>query len=221
MPINAYIGIPILNPDNTLFGTLCAIDPESQDPMIASDLALVKLQASLVSSLVHQQLQLQESLRLREKAEAEAERDVLTGLYNRRGWERFVTVEETRCHRYGYKAGVIVVDLDHLKQINDSEGHDAGDRLLRQTAQAIQTAVRDQDIVARLGGDEFGVLLIDCNAEETQKVVQRIRQNFVQDKIGASLGCAVRSPHTTLLDTFKQADTQMYADKVQRKHSYC
>src|SRR4051812_48589320 len=86
--------------------------------------------------------------------------DALTGCLNRRGWTEALEAEERRCGRHDLDAMVVVVDVDGLKAINDTEGHDAGDRCLADCGNALRGAVRAEDCVARLGGDEFGVLAV-------------------------------------------------------------
>src|SRR5436190_5055212 len=91
------------------------------------------------------------------ESERDAGRDELTGLANRRAFDRAIG-------DLGPEAALIVIDLDNFKQVNDRLGHRAGDRLLRDVAHEIRTRVRETDLVARLGGDEFGVALRGADA---------------------------------------------------------
>lgn len=113
------------------------------------------------------------------KANAELERlasfDALTGLYNRRRFEEAATAEIDRARRYGRPFSLLLIDLDHFKQVNDTRGHNAGDAALRQAAQTLLSAVRTTDLVARYGGEELGVLLPETGAEEARQVAERIR----------------------------------------------
>lgn len=217
LAISAYIGIPIYLPDNTLFGTLCAIDPQIQPDTITEQLAFVKLQARLLSTILHHDLKAQENARLYERADVEAQMDGLTGIYNRRGWDRLFEREEEHCHAYGLAAAVIMVDLDDLKTTNDLKGHAAGDQLLRETANLLQANVRSCDVVARLGGDEFGILAIETNPETTRMIVDRIQQSFEVAGIAASIGWAVRVHGCSLQKTLELADQQMYQQKAHHK----
>jgi len=217
VPIGAYIGLPLYCPNGTLFGTLCAIDPQPQSHRLHTEKTMLELVASLLASLLHQELQAQENLRLREKAQAEAQLDGLTDLYNRRGWNDLLHAEEKRCLRYGLTACVLVIDLDNLKQVNDTLGHGAGDRLLQRAAHVIKSNVRLCDVVARLGGDEFAVMLVETFPEESEAVVQRIQHHLIKANILASIGWAMRSPTTTLKDALEQADRFMYARKRMAK----
>ena len=99
-------------------------------------------------------------------AEKKSLADPLTGLYNRRGWDRRLAAEASRALRYDHPACVLAVDIDGLKQVNDlQDGHAAGDAVLRRAADALCVALRDQDLVARVGGDEFLILGVACDAD--------------------------------------------------------
>lgn len=125
--------------------------------------------------------------------------------------------EEVRASRYGSPTGIVVLDLDNLKEVNDTRGHAAGDDLLRRTAQTLSSALRQGDIVARFGGDEFGVLCVECDGLELNNVVGRIRKTLYQADIMASIGGAARQPRTGLQEAVREADRRMYQDKASRR----
>ncbi|MBD2155620.1 GGDEF domain-containing protein [Leptolyngbya sp. FACHB-16] len=118
--------------------TLCAIYPTPQPEIITADLPLLELLARLLSSLLNADLEVMEQTRGREQAQAKAFSDSLTGVYNRRGWEQLVVGEETRCQQYGNPACIVAIDLDGLKQVNDTQGHAEGDALIQRAGQAIR-----------------------------------------------------------------------------------
>jgi diguanylate cyclase len=121
--------------------------------------------------------------------------------------------EDERCRRYGHPATVFVVDLDHLKEINDTAGHAAGDALLVRAADALQEVVRDIDIVARLGGDEFGLIAVECDAAGAELLLRRLREALDVRQVKASVGLAVREGASGLARAWEQADRLMYAQK--------
>lgn len=219
VPIAAYIGIPLQWPDGRLFGTLCAIDPAPQPEAIKQALPLLHLQARLLTTLIAAEMNYQAVSRSLQQARHDAQMDFLTGLYNRRGWESVLTVEEERCKTFGSPALVMVMDLDNLKHINDSRGHAYGDELICQAANCLKRAVRTTDVVARLGGDEFAVLMIEFKDIDKDQLVSRVQTPLRQIGISASIGWAVRSPQMTLAETVQRADEQMYLCKRQRKAS--
>jgi diguanylate cyclase (GGDEF)-like protein len=104
-----------------------------------------------------------------------AETDELTGLYNTRGFAIAANRLFGQALRYGRPASVLMVDSDNLKMVNDTHGHDAGNRLLRQVASAMQAELRATDVPARYGGDEFIVLLPETPAKGALDVAERIR----------------------------------------------
>lgn len=215
--IGAYIGIPLQRDDGSLFGTLCAINPTPMPESVRQNLALVELLGKLLSTILGKELKSAEESRRAERSEAVAMRDALTGLYNRRGWDRFLEAEEDRCRRYGHPACVIVIDLDGLKQVNDQEGHAAGDELIRRAGEALQQATRVSDVVARLGGDEFAILCVETNPKAAEQLTHRLKESFTEHEVMASIGFAMRRPDQGLPQAFEQADQAMYEAKKRRK----
>jgi diguanylate cyclase (GGDEF)-like protein/PAS domain S-box-containing protein len=143
--------------------------------------------------------------------------DKLTGIYNRAYFEDELTrMQNGRT----FPVSVLMADVDGLKETNDTHGHPAGDELLRQTANVLQTAFRSQDVVARIGGDEFGIILPGADSETAQHSIERIRMNLEEHNstpgnilISLSLGFATASSGDELLEANKQADTMMYQEK--------
>lgn len=217
LAIQAYVGVPLRRADGSLFGTLCAIDPEPQAHLGERHLAQVTLLASLLSTLLERELELQESLRRVERAESAALRDELTGLYNRRGWEQLLAREAARCQRYGEPLGIVFADLDGLKQVNDHHGHAAGDALLRGAATTMRTISREVDVVARVGGDEFALLVVGTSDEALLGFTHRLAEGLGDSGIAASLGYASHPPMRSAHDAVARADQMMYEVKQGRK----
>lgn len=213
VPIKAYIGVPLTHADGRLFGTLCAIDPVRQPDAIVEEQELIELLASMLSAVLEAELKLSEEVRRSEHLELESLVDPLTSLLNRRAWDRLLAQEEERCRRYGHTATVFVIDLDQLKEINDTAGHAAGDALLVRAASALHEVVRDVDIVARLGGDEFGLIAVECDTAGAELLLGRLREALDERQVKASVGLAVREAATGLARAWEQADRLMYAQK--------
>ncbi|NND99251.1 MAG: sensor domain-containing diguanylate cyclase [Pirellulaceae bacterium] len=211
--IAAYIGLPLTKPDGTLFGTLCAIDPQAQCESLNDALPQLQLICRMLGTVLSAELKAESEMRRAERAEAEAETDSLTGLYNRRGWDRLLDAEESRCGRYGHAAAVVSIDMDNFKQINDLHGHSAGDRQLQEAARALRQAARGCDVVARVGGDEFAVLAVHCDQQGAQSLVTRTQEAFSQLGLQGSMGIGLREPSKTLNDAWIQADANMYRAK--------
>jgi len=155
-----------------------------------------------------------------EQLTQQAFHDPLTGLPNRaRLFERLHFALAQR----GSSVGLLFVDLDEFKQVNDTLGHDAGDELLRQVATRFAGCLRDGDVLARLGGDEFIVLLPNASEDGAALVAQRLQACLVEPfllaegtvTVGASIGVATRpAGQSTPEDLLRDADTAMYRAKV-------
>jgi diguanylate cyclase (GGDEF)-like protein/PAS domain S-box-containing protein len=151
----------------------------------------------------------------------EADHDPLTGLANRRALERTLEAALTRAASRGRAVGVLVLDLDGFKAVNDRHGHAAGDDVLREVAQRLRRSVRERDLVARLGGDEFVVVLTDLAAvpDSVERVEAALAEPFaVADApLRAAVGVAMfPRDGATVADLLAAADRQMYAAKAGR-----
>ena len=154
----------------------------------------------------------------------QASHDALTGLINRREFEsRLNEALLAARSRDGVSHVLLYLDLDQFKVVNDTCGHQAGDRLLKQLTSVVQTRIRTTDTLARLGGDEFGVLLQDCTLETAQRIAENLRQairdfRFVwQDRVmnvGVSIGLAeITAQSESLAAVMSAADVACYSAK--------
>src|SRR5262249_39506189 len=100
--------------------------------------------------------------------------DALTELYSRRGWFEIAATEFARSRRYNRAVSLMIVDLDHFKRVNDTYGHEAGDRLLQTFAALLRLECRQSDVVGRIGGEEFAVLLSETPLRAAQRLAGRI-----------------------------------------------
>jgi diguanylate cyclase (GGDEF)-like protein/putative nucleotidyltransferase with HDIG domain len=163
-----------------------------------------------------------------EQTQEDSLTDPLTGLPNTRSMFMHLTRELARSERLKQQVALLVMDLDHFKQINDNHGHHVGDRALREIAAVLRAAIRPYDICVRYAGDEFIVVLSGCGAEEAEQKRLELQQAIDEVvfevrpgkrlPLGISIGAAV-FPHDgdtyeTLLAT---ADGRMYRDKTKRK----
>lgn len=142
-----------------------------------------------------------------------AHHDPLTGLLNRTAWSQAAAAELARARRSGRPVAVASFDLDGFKDLNDSGGHEAGDRWLVAVARALPYALRAGDVIARTGGDEFLVLLPDCNAEAAAVVAERAR-SAVPPGIGCSAGLAIWDGEESIEALVNRADGGLYAAKA-------
>jgi diguanylate cyclase (GGDEF)-like protein len=143
--------------------------------------------------------------------------DPLTGCLNRRGFEERFTAELNGAERSGQPLGLLQIDLDNFKQINDTKGHAAGDEILIWVVRTLTTTLRPTDWVGRQGGDEFAVLLPGASRGNAEEVADRVRYALTE-RIGASIGVAVYPIDGSDQDELtRQADTELYERKGDRK----
>lgn len=176
-------------------------------------------------SLKSQQIreQMVELQRSREELHMEATHDPLTGLANRRLFYDRLQQAIRHTHRYGGKVGILYVDLDRFKEINDQHGHHVGDAVLTEVAKRLSSNIRDSDSVARLGGDEFVILLEGVLGREdllaaTHKIKQELNANThfygLEFEIAASIGQALYPDDGDDEDALvRAADAAMYRVK--------
>lgn len=152
--------------------------------------------------------------------------DELTGLLNRRGFTQQLNRVLALSRRYGETGVLIYCDLDNLKEVNDTWGHEAGDRLLRCAAHTFLSSVRESDVVGRLGGDEFAVILIQTNlrngakrARTLQWLIERagISIGSVEVLVRASMGIEPYGPEDSVEDLLRRADMAMYEIKRRKR----
>lgn len=160
-----------------------------------------------------------EQLRQRaDSAEFVASSDPLTGALSRHGFSEAVRREQARLDRDPAPISVVVMDLDGLKMINDSMGHDAGDRYIRRFAEVLQSTCRTADYVARLGGDEFVILAPDADDAAVQLLMSRLSRALIYSGVSASMGSASDMDRSlTIYDLMTVADAQMYQAKRRKQ----
>ena len=216
--IRSYAGYPITDDDGSTFGILCGVGPAPLASPESVDSDLIGLMSDLLSSHLVLSRALDRNRRAAELAEALANTDALTGLVNRRGWDLLVADAQERVDAFGDLVAIGVIDIDGLKSVNDTEGHAAGDALLRRAAEALRTAALPSDRVARYGGDEFAILTNNLPVAELPAHFDRFITTMADQGVKGSLGFSITAPGvTTLASAFAKADAEMYATKQARR----
>jgi diguanylate cyclase (GGDEF)-like protein len=215
--VRSYLGVPLEGDDGQFFGTLSAVSGTQQSATLSASMPAVQLVGQMLSTIVAREQMAQARSAAAAAAYALAERDQLTGLRNRRGWVAALEHEETRCRRYGSAAAVLVLDLDELKQVNDTGGHVAGDELLVLCGEVLHATSRPGDTVARTGGDEFAILAVECDPVSLRALEARLRMQLRTAGVSAATGGATRRTGEHLSGTWERADALMYQDKRRRR----
>ncbi|MHC1698916.1 MAG: diguanylate cyclase [Geobacteraceae bacterium] len=163
------------------------------------------------------------SLSLIEELEEKAFQDALTSLPNRRYLDRFLMAKLDETSRYDWKFGLIFLDIDHFKTINDTYGHDVGDEALKVLARTLIHSSRSFDIVGRWGGEEFVIAVVNVDPEKLLQIAERYRRMIESSSVTAgdisfgmtvSLGATLVCEGDTLDSLVKRADGLMYQSKL-------
>ena len=165
--------IGVLNAESTRLGAYREADVRT--------LSVVAQQAAVVLR----------SAKLQEETRRLAITDSLTGLHNRRYFVDRLEEHLARAERYGEKLGLLLLDADHLKAVNDRHGHHAGDRVLQRIAAALRGILRDSDEVARIGGDEFAVLLLQADEPLAVGIARRLKEQLCEAVLASESGDAI------------------------------
>lgn len=232
--IRFYAGIPITAADGTPIATLCVLDTEERPAGLTETQCLT---LRVLAKQVEAQLELRRSIAERDSRAAEqrtasnmlrwiATHDSLTHLGNRALFQAELELALNDARDSGSGVAVILIDVDHFKQINDSLGHDAGDAVLCSFAARLRDIVRAGDTVARLGGDEFGIVLKSVKAKShlaaiVESLNSRLREKLEHNsrliECRASIGVAVYSDHaSTAASLIKCGDLALGVAKTKR-----
>jgi diguanylate cyclase (GGDEF)-like protein len=162
----SIIGVPLTSKDR-VFGVIELINKLDGTPFTAFDLTLLKTIADFAAIAIEKAYYVQALKRV-------ASIDALSGLYNRRAFQRFLEREVERAKRTGANLAVMMIDVDEFKAINDTYGHAAGDEVLKEVAELLQQSLRKVDLICRYGGDEFIVIMPDVAREGAEHARDRI-----------------------------------------------
>jgi diguanylate cyclase (GGDEF)-like protein len=198
---------------------------EAAQGLLALNMSYQNLTQELERSLAQQQRMAEQLQSMNEELARRAGTDELTGLANRRAFDARLDQELERARRLSQPLGICVIDVDHFKRFNDTYGHLAGDVVLREVAQSVQSCIRGCDFAARFGGEEFVVLCPHTDREGTLVAAERLRQTIeamVAEYEGKSLRVTASVGVTVITDSkdsragtmaFRRADDALYQAK--------
>lgn len=175
--------------------------------VIAKNRILEREHESLLAERARKKIQ-------KEKLQKTIDRDTLTGCYSR----RFVMREMRRLHSENELFSIVFIDLDGLKKINDSQGHQAGDQLLIRFVEHVQRRLEEEEILARMGGDEFLIIMAGSDMDEAEKRIEILRESLLNtDNCPVSFSYGVASGISEISELIHRADEAMYRDKTRRR----
>lgn len=211
--------IPLICHDRVV-GVLNLADKTDPCGFTREDIALIELFGQLIGASIG-------NIRLFEKIQRQATMDGLTGLMNHRSFYEALERELWRARRYGGSISLIMADIDNLKEINDTHGHRAGDKVIREISRRIKECIRQIDLAARYGGDEFSVILPNTEIEEAVLVAQRIVEVVSSNPVtwqrehislSVSVGLGQYGPDTNPEDITSRSDCALYQAKRSGKN---
>ncbi len=196
-------------------------DGEKQTPIL--DIACIKKQILKAEQYIRESSSVIETKRLTSALRESSIRDQMTGLYNRRFLEEYVDTLIASVSRNEGQLGLLMCDLDYFKEVNDKHGHDAGDAVLKETANVIVKSARGADLVIRFGGEEFLVIVKGAKPGDVDTVTERIRRNIEATKVKTAGGiiqktisigfCEFPKDTQNFWEAIKYADIAMYKAK--------
>jgi diguanylate cyclase (GGDEF)-like protein len=184
---------------------------------------IIKLKDEVVAQRKRESelMEINELLDSRSKAlEVQAKTDPLTGVFNRLGIEEAISLGLQECRKYKKPLSLMMIDIDHFKQINDQYGHDIGDMVLSNFTRFVRQHIRAQDLLARWGGEEFVLVCRDTDIENAHALANKLRSLIASQslhldiRITASFGVATLKPQDNIEQLFKAADIALYEAKT-------
>ena len=207
-------GVPLI-----LMGAEAATMKRRQDAMLAgaSDYFQIPAEIELLALRARQLVTMRQTM---DQLRGEADLDYLTGLANRRRFRVALSREVERWRRYGVPCALLLLDIDHMKSINDTYGHPSGDVVIREIAETLSKVSRDNDTAARLGGEEFALLFAGIGAKKAELAARRLLEILAEQEIEGvgnvtvSIGVAACPEHANSERTlYSASDGALYVAK--------
>ena len=209
--IRSLLVIPMVRGDE-LLGFVGLASVGSERAWSESEQDMLRIAADTLAGAVARQ-------RLEMELHYRAQHDALTDLPNRRSFEEALAREAQRAQRYSHTFALIMLDIDHFKTINDTYGHELGDRILEEVSTLARQRLREADLLARWGGEEFMALLPETDEAGTRELANDLRQEVANEdfpgvgQLTISLGVAEYRPYEALKEVTKRVDDALYAAK--------
>jgi diguanylate cyclase len=208
--VRAYVGVPLEGDDGVVFGTLCGFAGHPKDASWDGSLGSVRLVGRMLSTILAREQFARARSHEAAAAYALVERDPVTGLRNRRGWDAAVEQEDTRCQRYGAAASVLVLELEPAAGTQDGIG---------QCADVLARSCRPGDVLARLGTCEFAVLALECDPVAARALHARLRVQLRTAGLSAATAVATRRAGERLADAWTRAGNEVARERQRRPRS--
>ncbi|MEC4726096.1 sensor domain-containing diguanylate cyclase [Shewanella sp. D64] len=213
---SSYLGVPVFWPDGKAFGTFCVMDYK-ETHYKETYLELIRHLKDILEADLSM-------LGMYEQAQKLALTDALCGINNRRGFSILAEQRIRFAKRTNSQLGLLYLDIDKFKSINDLYGHNSGDKVLKHLALVLNTCVRQSDVIGRMGGDEFVALVLIDGEQDMERIKQRITAGFakadnkeVTEKITVSIGEVIIDNVADILSLIDKADKDMLLHKQRNR----
>ena len=196
--------------------------PDGEVVWASLSVSLVRDPGGAPDYFVSQVQDISEARRLREHLHHLADHDALTGVRNRRRFDEDMALQVSRARRFGERAAVVLIDLNHFKRVNDTMGHHEGDEVLRRVAATLRARLRETDVVARIGGDEFAALLLNIDRPAAEALTAELAVAIGRGAghgVTASCGVAFIEGDGDADEMLRRADAAMYAAKPRARRT--
>jgi len=209
----SFLSLPLKVKDRVI-GVFNLADKVSGEVFTEDDL-------KFLSVIINQAAIQLEKVELYEEASHLAITDPVTGIFNHRYFQEHLTEEISRAERYLHPLSLLMVDIDSFKSYNDKYGHQTGDFILREIAQAMKINLRKVDVISRYGGEEFTIILPETKAEQAYIVAEKIRKKVETIGLTISIGVAEYQKTMDKDKLIKEADEALYQAKREGKNKSC
>lgn len=223
-----FMGIPVLDAHKDIAGLFVSVDKSSELKYLNRAYLFIFISYGMLSAMLIAALA--GSWLYKKQIEKTAAFDYLTGLYNRLIIDEFLSHALFRFIRYGAVTSLIMLDLDHFKQVNDTYGHRVGDIVLVSLSALLERTIRESDLAGRWGGEEIVVILPETDVHNAAILAQRLRKSFEEyhikeidgESVTASFGVIeICSKHTSTESIIADADRYMYKAKFHGRNRVC
>lgn len=203
--IESYIGMPLIMSNGDLFGTLCAIDDVPHSDAIQEEEYLIQTLSKLLSTIIERDIEKENAERELQKTKLLNFSDHLTGVLNRKGWERIIEVEEKRSKRYGSPCAVAIIDLEGVNGKSEPISAYISDDIIVKSIDIINRLLNERHFASRTDDNELSILMTDSENKDSELFISDLKEKFSENDIPVSIGWAQYDPRQDYYAMIREA----------------